>query len=122
MCIRDSNTVARAGVGRTSVFNQNTKNYQYYMDGLVRYDRTFMDRLNVNLMVGTSQEYYKYNYFNASKLDLIDGSLGVIDAATTDAAANGNANDWACLLYTSLTALWSVLIEILPQAGYLYPT
>lgn len=94
-----TNTVARAGVGRTSVFNQNTKNYQYYMDGLVRYDRTFMDRLNVNLMVGTSQEYYKYNYFNASKLDLIDGSLGVIDAATTDAAANGNANDWAMRSY-----------------------
>jgi TonB-dependent starch-binding outer membrane protein SusC len=94
-----TNTIATAGAGRTSIFNQNNKNYQYYMDGLVRYDRTFMQRLNVNLMVGTSQEYYKNSYFNASKLDLIDGSLSVIDAATLDAAANGNASDWGMRSY-----------------------
>ncbi|WP_247235626.1 TonB-dependent receptor [Telluribacter sp. SYSU D00476] len=94
-----NNTVATAGTGRSSVFNQNNKNYQYFMDGIVRYDRTFFSRLTMNLMVGASQEYYKNDWFNASKLDLVDPLLSVIDAATMDAAANGNASDWVMRSY-----------------------
>ncbi|MGV3639411.1 MAG: SusC/RagA family TonB-linked outer membrane protein [Adhaeribacter sp.] len=90
-----TNTISRTGTGRTSIRNQNNKNYQYYMDGIVRYEKTFLDRVNMNLMLGSSQEYYKSTSFNASKLDLIDPELSVIDAATMDAAAGGSANDWA---------------------------
>ncbi|GAB2794612.1 TonB-dependent receptor [Rhabdobacter roseus] len=94
-----TNTISRTGVGRTSIMNQNNKDYQYWMDGIIRYDKTFGERLTMNVMVGASQEYYKGIWFNASKLDLIDPSLSVIDAATMDAAANGNASDWTMRSY-----------------------
>lgn len=94
-----TNSIANAGTGRTSVTNQNDKNFQYYMDGIARYERTFMDRLQMDIMLGASQEYYKDQWFNASKLDLIDPSLSVINAATVDASAGGNATDWAMQSY-----------------------
>lgn len=94
-----TNTIATAGTGRSSVTNRNDKNYQYYMDGLVRYERTFIDRIKMNIMLGASQEYYKQPWFSASKLDLIDPDLSVIDAATLDASAGGNATDWTMQSY-----------------------
>lgn len=94
-----TNTVASSGVGRTSVYNRNGKNYSYFMDGVVRYDKEITDKLQMNLMIGASQEYYKSLHFNASKLDLVDPSLTVIDAATMDAAAGGNASDWTMRSY-----------------------
>jgi len=89
-----TNTIASSGIGRTSVSNRNGKDYSYFMDGIVRYDKEILDGLQMNLMVGASQEYYKSLHFNASKLDLVDPGLSVIDAATMDAAAGGNASDW----------------------------
>ncbi len=94
-----TNTISRNVVGRTSVRNSNVKNHNYYMDGLVRYDVTVADKLAVNVMVGASQEYYKRAWFQASKLDLVDPDLSVLDAATMDAAASGNTWDWAMRSY-----------------------
>ncbi len=94
-----TNTISRAGVGRTSVNNLNLKNYNYYMDGLIRYDKTIGEKLSLNVMVGTSQEYYKKTYFSAAKMDLVDPDLSVLDAATLDASAGGNATDWAMRSY-----------------------
>lgn len=94
-----SNSIVTSGTGRTSVTNRNDKDYQYNMDGVIRYDKTFVDHLQMNLMLGASQEYYKNAWFSASKLDLIDPSLSVIDAATVDASASGNANDWTMQSY-----------------------
>jgi TonB-linked SusC/RagA family outer membrane protein len=94
-----NNTVTRNAVGRTSVTNQNTKDYQYYMDGLVRYEKQLVEGLTMNVMVGASQEHYKNSWFTASKLDLIDPSLGVLNAATLDASATGNISDWTMQSY-----------------------
>jgi len=94
-----NNTVTRNAVGRTSVTNQNTKDYQYYMDGIVRYEKSIIEGLTMNVMVGASQEYYKNSWFTASKLDLVDPSLSVLDAATLDAAASGNISDWTMQSY-----------------------
>ncbi|MBD1426177.1 TonB-dependent receptor [Sphingobacterium arenae] len=91
-----SNAVASAGTGRTSVTNESVKTYRYYMDGIARYENKAADnRLSYEVMVGASQEYYKDGWFRASKLDLIDPSLSVLNAATMDAAAAGNLTDWA---------------------------
>lgn len=94
-----TNTISRNAVGRTSVRNRSTKDYNYYMDGIARYDTKLADKLDLNVMVGTSQEYYKNAWFQASKLDLVDPELSVLDAATMDAAAVGNATDWAMRSY-----------------------
>lgn len=90
-----SNTIIVSGVGRTSVSNSQAQTLRKYMDGIVRYQNTFGDGLNVHAMAGASQEYFKSSSFSASKNDLTDPSLTVLDAATLDAAASGSATDWA---------------------------
>lgn len=94
-----TNTIASAGTGRTSVTNQNDKRNQYFMDGLVRYENTVLEKLNFNIMAGASQEYLKEFWFAASKMDLVDPNLSVLNAATMDAAATGNATDWTMQSY-----------------------
>ena len=90
-----TNTISRNAVGRTSVRNRNTKYNNYFMDGVVRYEGEVASKLTYNLMAGASQEHYTYSWFQASKYDLIDPALSVLDAATLDAAANGNAAEYA---------------------------
>src|SRR5690606_10205836 len=90
-----TNSIASAGTGRTSVTNESVKSYRYYMDGIARYENNAFDKLDYEVMVGASQEYFKDGWFAASKLDLIDPSLSVLNAATMDAAASGNLTDWA---------------------------
>ena len=90
-----TNSVASAGTGRSSVTNQSVKTYRYYMDGIAKYENSVADdRLKYEVMVGASQEYLKDGWFAASKLDLIDPSLSVLNAATMDASATGNMTDW----------------------------
>ena len=91
-----TNSVSIAGTGRTSVTNESVRSYRYYMDGIARYQNSTADsRLSYEVMAGASQEYFKDGWFAASKLDLIDPSLSVLNAATMDAAASGNITDWA---------------------------
>jgi TonB-dependent starch-binding outer membrane protein SusC len=94
-----TNTIASAGTGRTSVTNQNNKSNQYFMDGLIRYENNVLGKLQYNVLVGASQEYYKEFWFAASKMDLVDPGLSVLNAATMDASASGNATDWTMQSY-----------------------
>jgi TonB-linked SusC/RagA family outer membrane protein len=94
-----TNTISQNVVGRTSVTNHNSKDLQYNMDAIIRYDKQLVEGLTMGVMVGASQEYYKFHWFTASKLDLVDPSLSVIDAATIDASASGNMNDWTMRSY-----------------------
>lgn len=95
-----TNSVATAGTGRSSVTNQSVKTYRYYMDGIAKYENSAADnRLKYEVMVGASQEYLKDGWFAASKLDLIDPSLSVLNAATMDASASGNITDWTMRSY-----------------------
>lgn len=90
-----SNAVSIAGTGRSSVTNESVKSYKYYMDGIAKYtNKTMNDRLQYDVMIGASQEYFKDGWFAASKLDLVDPSLSVLNAATLDASASGNITDW----------------------------
>ncbi|WP_313262613.1 SusC/RagA family TonB-linked outer membrane protein, partial [Sphingobacterium multivorum] len=90
-----TNTIASAGTGRSSVTNESIKSYRYYMDGIAKYKNKLFEKLNYEVMVGASQEYFKDGWFAASKLDLVDPSLTVLNAATMDASASGNITDWA---------------------------
>jgi len=65
------------------------------MDGIAKYKNKLFEKLNYEVMVGASQEYFKDGWFAASKLDLVDPSLTVLNAATMDASASGNITDWA---------------------------
>lgn len=94
-----SNTIVIAGSGRSYVLNRSSKTSRKYWDALARYQHSFGKSLNLNVMAGTSQEYYKSSWFQATKYDLADPSLTVINAATVDADAGGNASDWGMNSY-----------------------
>ncbi|MDD4515908.1 TonB-dependent receptor, partial [Massilibacteroides sp.] len=90
-----NNTITKEGTGRTSISNKNIKQERNFMDVVARYENHFFDKLDLNVMAGGSQEQYGWQWFNASKLDLIDPGLGVINGAVGDASANGTRVEWA---------------------------
>ena len=66
------------------------------MDGVARYEHKFIDdQLNFSIMAGGSQEQYRSESFSASRKDLIDPSLSVINGATGDMSVSGSATEWA---------------------------
>lgn len=94
-----TNTVTMAHTGQTQLtkyFNEETR---LFMDVVARYDRTFFNKLTVGVLAGTSQENYKREYLTTSKLDLIDNSLSVPDAAIGEASTSGNGTEWVMRSY-----------------------
>jgi TonB-linked SusC/RagA family outer membrane protein len=98
------NTIQTSGTGRTSVTNADEKWARHQMDGIARYE-TSVDRLNVQVMLGASQEAYRYNWVTASKMDLTAPELTELNAATADASATGNYTNWAMHSYFGRLAL-----------------
>lgn len=94
-----TNSIVVAGTGRTYVLNRSEATQRKFMDGIIRYQNNFASGLNLHVMAGASQEYYKSSWFEAQKFDLTDPSLSVLNAATIDADATGNASDWAMNSY-----------------------
>lgn len=93
-------TVTFTNAGRTSIMNYNGKIERYFNDVVARYDvKLLKDRLGINTMIGASQELYRSKNFRATKFDLIDNALGVINAATGDASASGSMTEWAMHSY-----------------------
>lgn len=81
--------------GKTSVSYSDGKVERYFWDVVGHYDKKFFERLNLNLMVGASNELYRSKSFSASKQDLIDLNLWALNAATGDANASGSSTEWA---------------------------
>ena len=76
--------------------NYDGKTERFFGDVVARYEKRFMnDRLGLNAMIGASQEMYRSKNFSATKYDMIDLSLNVIDAAIGDATASGSSTEWA---------------------------
>lgn len=85
---------------RQSISNYNRKEERMFMDGVIRYENKFFDkRLDLNVMVGASQEMFRDRKINASKYDPIDSSVDVINGATGDALASGEHTEWAMRSY-----------------------
>ena len=90
------NVVTYTTAGRTSLMNYNGKTERMFGDVVARYEtRLAEDRLGLTAMVGASQEKYRTSNFTATKYDLIDLSLNVLDAAIGDASAGGSSSEWA---------------------------
>lgn len=95
-----TNTLYTDGVTQTSIYNYNEKKFRNFMDATIRYERDyFNNRLSTNIMLGASQEQYKRQYFNTTRKDLIDPSLGVIDGAIGESSSGGNITEWAMRSY-----------------------
>ncbi len=93
-------TVTHTTGGKTSIYNYNGKTIRNFADVVARYDtRLVNDRLGLNVMVGASQEQYLSKNFSATKYDLLDINLDVINGATGDASASGSSTEWAMRSY-----------------------
>ena len=91
-----TNTVTATTRGRTSLYNYDGKTQRFFGDVVARYESRFLkDRLGLNAMIGASQERYYTHNFSASKYDLIDLSLNVMNAAIGEASASGSSAEWA---------------------------
>lgn len=88
----------REGVVRTYIRRYNYKNSFRSSELTAKYDFT-IGKLETNIFAGMSQEYNKYDQDYYIKYDLVDPSLGAIDAGMTNGSITGNYNEWAMRSY-----------------------
>lgn len=93
-------SVVRADANRQQISNYQRKQEHMFMDGTIRYENKLFDkRLDLNVLLGASQEMYRDRKTTASKYDPIDSSMDVIDGAVGDALASGSHTEWTMRSY-----------------------
>lgn len=91
-----SETLVAKDSRRNNIYNFNRKIERMFMDGVVRYENKFFDkRLDLNVLVGASQEMRRDREFSAKKYDWIDPSVDVINGATGESETIGKHTEWA---------------------------
>lgn len=96
----DTETIVAKDSRRNNIQNSNRKIERFFMDGVIRYDNKFFNKkLDLNAMVGTSQEMRRDRQFIATKYDWIDSSVDVIDGATGESTTSGYHTEWAMRSY-----------------------
>ena len=88
----------REGVVRTYIRRYNYRNTFRSSELTARYNLT-LGKLEGSVLAGMSQEYNKYDQDYYIKYDLVDPSLGAIDAGMTNGNITGNYNEWAMRSY-----------------------
>lgn len=94
----DGPVLIREGVVRTYIRRYNYKNMFRASELTARYDLS-LNRLEASVLAGMSQEYNKYDKDYYLKYDLVDPSLGAIDAGMTNGSITGNYNEWSMRSY-----------------------
>lgn len=96
----DTETIVSKDSRRNNIENSNRKIERMFMDGVIRYDNKFFNKkLDLNAMVGASQEMRRDRQFIATKYDWIDSSVDVIDGATGESTTSGYHTEWAMRSY-----------------------
>ena len=94
----DGPVLIREGVVRTYIRRYNYKN-SFRSSDLTALYRFNVSKLDVDIFAGMSQEYNKYDQDYYIKYDLVDPSLGAIDAGMTNGSITGNYTEWAMRSY-----------------------
>lgn len=94
----DGPVLLREGKVRTYIRRYNYKNTYRSSEVTANYDFS-VSCLQASVLAGMSQEYNKYDTDFFIKYDLVDPSLGAIDAGTTNGNITGNYNEWAMRSY-----------------------
>ncbi len=94
----DGPVLIREGVVRTYIRRYNYKNTFRSSELTARY-KFNVSKLGVDLFAGMSQAYNRYDQDYYIKYDLVDPSLGAIDAGMTNGSITGNYNEWAMRSY-----------------------
>lgn len=91
-----TNQVTYTNKGKSSIYNSDSKTERYFNDLIARYDiKVLQKKLDINAMAGVSNELYRSYGFSATKYDLVDMSMDVINGASGEANANGSRSEWA---------------------------
>lgn len=97
-----TNTILVPGAVALYVQKQNINNVRNFMDFDASYEKTVLNKLNMKLMVGGSQEKFVEENLVVTRQGLIDENLTQINAATGVASATGTlGGDWAMHSYFS---------------------
>ncbi|MDO4335042.1 MAG: TonB-dependent receptor [Bacteroidales bacterium] len=94
----DGPVLIREGVVRTYIRRYDYRNTFRSSDLTADY-KLGLGKLSASIMAGMSQEYNKYDTDYYITYDLVDESLGAIDAGMTDGSITGNFNEWAMRSY-----------------------
>lgn len=94
----DGPVLIREGVVRTYIRRYNYRN-NYRTSDLTATYKFNLGKLDASILAGMSQEYNKYDQDYFIKYDLVDPSLGAIDAGMTNGSITGNYNEWAMRSY-----------------------
>lgn len=94
----DGPVLIREGVVRTYIRRYNYKNTFRSSELTANYNFN-IGKLDATVFAGMSQEYNKYDQDYYRKYDLVDPSLGAIDAGMTNGEITGNYNEWAMRSY-----------------------
>lgn len=85
---------------RNNIYNYNRKIERIFMDGLIRYENKFIkNKLELNAMLGASQEMRRDRSFDARRYDWVDPSVDVINGATGESTTSGSHAEWAMHSY-----------------------
>lgn len=94
----DGPVLIREGVVRTYIRRYNYRNTFRSSEVTARY-KFNVSKLEASVFAGISQEYNKYDQDYFIKYDLVDPSLGAIDAGMTNGSITGNYEEWAMRSY-----------------------
>ncbi|MDE6099975.1 MAG: TonB-dependent receptor, partial [Paramuribaculum sp.] len=84
----------REGVVRTYIRRYNYNNIFRSSEVTAKYDFK-TGKLSASVLAGLSQEYNRNDQDHFIKYDLVDPSLGAIDAGMTNGSITGNYDEWA---------------------------
>ena len=82
--------------GKTSIQYYDGKVERYFNDLVARYDtKVLKNNLAVGVMAGLSNELYRSKNFSATRQDMTDLSMDVINGATGESTSSGSSTEWA---------------------------
>ena len=88
------------GKSRTSIMNRDEKRFRNQGDVTALYENRFLsDRLSMGLMIGASQEQFRRQYHQLTRMDLLDPSLWAVNGAIGDTSSEGNIVEWSMQSY-----------------------
>lgn len=84
-----------SGKTALTVSKAESRNSKNFMDINVSYERTFWEKLNMTVMLGSSQEKYFSESMNVTRQGLISDELSELNAANGESSSSGTRTEWA---------------------------
>lgn len=86
--------------GKTSIQYYDGKVERYFNDLVAHYDtKVLKNNLAIGVMAGLSNELYRSKNFSATRQDMTDLSMDVINGATGESTSSGSSTEWAMRSY-----------------------